>query len=140
MTTKRVYQKTGLMFEKFHKAKRTIRSAKPEAILQSQCEQYLELLGLEYLHIPNSLWAIVMRSGCQGAINECSDYLKGFPDLIIMAKSRYLAIELKTEIGKVSHAQEQKRKNLDGKIARSFEEFRELVDQFNAYVCGLEIL
>lgn len=138
MTTKRVYQKTGLMFEKFQKAKRTIKSTKPEAVLQQQCESYLDLLGLEYIRIPNSLWAIVMRSGCQGAINEISDYLKGVPDLMICKKNQYLAVELKTEVGKLSQSQNKKIKALDGIVIRSFGHFKELVDEFKTMVDKLE--
>lgn len=121
----------SLLFPKMKKAKRKIRSTNPEALLQNQCESYLELNGIEYLHIPNSMWASLFQNKSFGALNECSDYLKGWPDLLIFdGKGRYLAIELKTETGKASHAQNDKKRSLAGHICRDFNSFMGIVNEW----------
>lgn len=122
----------GLAIPKMQKAKRkrTIRSDKPEAVLQRQCEALLELRGIEYLHIPNSMWATLFAAKSFGTLNECADYLKGWPDLLIMRDGHYLAVELKTKIGKESHAQKTKKRILGGHVCRSFDDFQTTLNQW----------
>jgi hypothetical protein len=126
-------KKTGetLCFPKMVRAKRRIRSSNPEAILQRQCESYLEILGLDFLHIPNSFWSSLFLNKSFGALNECSDYLKGWPDLLIFdGKGHYLAVELKTEIGRLSKKQADKKRSLGGFLIRNFEDFKMEVDKW----------
>lgn len=122
-------------FPKLKKAKRRMRATKPEDVLQHQCEHYLELLTaqglvLDFLHIPESMWRGVMTGTSIAAKSECADYLKSWPDLLIfLPGNKYVAIELKTEIGKVSRGQRDKLKILNGSICRGFEEFKSAIDK-----------
>jgi len=122
-------------FPKIKKQKRRMKATKPEDVLQRQCETYLEILickGLvmDYLHIPESMWRGVMTGNSIAAKSECADYMKSWPDLLIFIKdNRYIAVELKTETGKVTHGQRDKLKVLNGKICRSFEEFKSIIDK-----------
>lgn len=122
----------SLAFPKMARKKRRIKSDNPESILQVQCEKYLELLRLEYLHFPNSMWCTIMQSRNFGVINECSDHLRNWPDLLIFdGKGRYLAIELKSKIGRESHGQKDKKRSLGGLVLRTFEDFKAEVDKWN---------
>ncbi len=127
--------KQGFEFAKFPKfiaKKRRIKSTNPEAILQQQCEKYLDLLHIPYLHIPNSLWVCVNNSNYRGMANECSDYLKGWQDLILFDKEsgKFLAIELKTEIGTQSKKQKEMQLKLNGLLIRNFDNFKNEVDKW----------
>jgi hypothetical protein len=132
----------GLALPKFQKARKAApKATKPEAVLQRQVEAYCALVGLECFHIPE--WVLNMafgwnpnRTGPQiNAMRNASQDIKGFPDCMIFDPKRQglvLAGELKTEIGKVSAAQEKWRKVLGTRIWRSFEEAKADIDGWRA--------
>jgi len=98
-------------------------------VTQELTEQYLGVLGLPYVRIPAYVLkaAFGYRPGATGAelgaMRDASAYLKGLPDLIILdSAGRALAIELKTDTGKLSAAQRLWRAAIGTKTARSFEE------------------
>jgi len=99
---------------------------KDEARLQAQCEEWLEICKIDYLHIPNQAF--------QGNRNVASKYLKGWPDFIILTKSekdnRALFIELKTKQGELTQGQKNRMKNLNYFVVRSLDDFVEKVEEF----------
>ena len=133
-----------LPFSKARTTRRTIVDepiAKPidkdEARLQTQCEEYLEIQKIPYLHIPNQAF--------QGKRTVASKYLKGWPDLMIFKRIIHnvvdhltlldeynytLFIELKTAKGKVTQGQENRAKMLNVKIVRSLDDFIKAVEGF----------
>lgn len=115
--------------------KRPAKASTPEAVTQDLTEQYLGRLGLPFVRIPAYVLAVVFRfrpglSGAElGALREASHYLKGLPDLLVLYPSgRFLALELKTETGKLSAAQRLWRTAIGTKVARSFEEAKAMID------------
>ena len=83
-----------------------------ESSLQAQCENYLELMKIDYIRIPDELFRIIF------AHNEVSrkipvwykalisGFLKGLPDLMLFKRdeipyNKALFIELKTAKGKL---------------------------------------
>ena len=102
----------------------------PEAVIQAQAEAYLDLLGLFYIRLPDSLMRVVFSSP-QIPIwtkREVSDALKGLPDLTILKNGRFLAIELKRESGKMSQAQRDVQKAIGTIQVERFEDFKAVVD------------
>src|SRR6185437_11384201 len=100
----------GLKFQRTTRKKAATRKAKvDEKTIQAQCEAYLDSLGIEYLHIPafvlNSAFSFGQTpSGpAMGAMRLAKQYVTGFPDLCIFHpdRKRFIAVELKTEIGKM---------------------------------------
>lgn len=106
----------------------------PESVTQDLVEQYLALLGLPKLHIPEFLLANAFgraMSGAElGAARDAADEVRGFPDLVIFYRGRYAAIELKTPIGKMTHAQIRWQKMLNTVCCRSFETAKEFIDEW----------
>lgn len=105
----------------------------PEAQTQDLTEKYLNLLGYPWLHIPEFILAMAFRrqhlSGPElGAARWAADMIRGFPDLVVFHAGRYLAIELKTEVGKMTHAQLAWQKRLGTCLCRNFEEAKTVID------------
>ena len=133
-----------LPFSKARATRRTIVDepiAKPidkdEDRLQAQCEEYLEIQKIPYLHIPNQAF--------QGKRTVASKYLKGWPDLMIFSRFHFpedenifchvpynhaLFIELKTAKGKTTQGQTNRMKNLNCQIVRSLDDFIKAVEEF----------
>lgn len=120
------------------KKKRTYKKADaPEKQIQDACEAYMDLLGIEYLHIP----AFVLNSAfgfgngrapgpAMGAMRAAKKYVTGFPDLCIFHpdRKRYLAVELKSSIGTLTALQIEWKQSIDTQICRSFEDFKIIFD------------
>jgi hypothetical protein len=108
----------------------------PEAEIQDLTEQYLRLLGLPYLHLPAYLLnaSFGRHQAAAGpvlhAMRAAAESIRGVPDLIIFSGGRYLALELKSRDGKLTAAQEQWLAWLGGRVCRSFEEAREVIDEW----------
>lgn len=105
-----------------------------ESELQEMCEQYLDAHSLLYFRLPDALMKMLFGYGrvkmplwVRGVAKR---FLAGWPDLIVFKDGRYVAIELKSEIGKLSHEQGRKLRLLGGHVVRSFEEFRAIVDEW----------
>lgn len=88
---------------------------RPESDLQSECEEYLEILQIQYIHIPD------------GAAKKHKK-LSGIPDLVVLfPNGRHLCIELKTK-SKVRQSQwDWKRK---GRFQKSVYHFVQTFDNF----------
>lgn len=122
------------------------KASTPEAVTQEMTEQYLDLLGLQYVRIPAYALraAFGYRPGASGAelgaMSAASSYLKGLPDLIILSPNgRFLALELKTDAkaSKMTAAQRMWRAGIGTREARSFEEAKAAIDSWYAEAEGI---
>ena len=109
----------------------------PESLLQSRCEAYLSLRGVDYFHLPaqtlNAAFGWRTLTGPQlYAARKASEAIKGFPDLILLYRGFYKAVELKSATGIVSAHQMKWRKRLDGDVVYMFDTFTEIVDIWKA--------
>lgn len=108
----------------------------PEKVIQSQCDSYLDLLGVKPIRIPDSLYRSIYanQSVPIHIKSQISNSIAGLPDLMIPKITSkgvlLLSVEIKTEVGKLGPKQVKWQKILDTKLARNFEEFKELVDNF----------
>jgi len=121
------------------KAKRKARATTKEATTQDLVEQYCDLVRVERFHIPEFLLANAFgrraMSGPElGAAREASEEIKGFPDLALFYHGRFLAIELKTEIGKMSPSQLDWQRRLGTVQCRSFEAAKAEIDAWKRNV------
>jgi hypothetical protein len=105
-----------------------------EAHLQTQCEEWLEIQGIEYVRIPNEIYRLAANADprVRGAISRS---FKGLPDLMIFkpcgnlpGRNDALFIELKTAKGKLSGGQKTFSRHLNVLVIRSFEEFVNTVE------------
>jgi len=109
-----------------------------EKILQRQIEEYLDYLPVEYIRIPDTVYYILFGPQSKLSTKEkvfVAKYLKGMKDLIILKPldngyALALVLELKTKTGKVSQGQKNKHKLLTTHVKRSFDDARELIDDF----------
>ncbi len=100
-----------------------------EKVLQKQCENYLKLLGIKYLHIPDSLLRWVKGYAPIWIVTIVSRNFKGFPDLAIFQEDKSLLVELKTAKGTLSAGQKRWAKGVNVHVLRDFESFKALVDK-----------
>lgn len=126
------------------KAKAKKRRGESEAGLQQKCEDYLNLKGIRYIRLPDSLYSAVFNPHHNvhpKVRREVSKCIKGVPDLVIMVPygihNMCLLCELKTEAGKLSQDQKSWHKGLNVEIIRNFDEFKNVVDRFSCFVKGL---
>ncbi len=122
----------GALIPKPKKARKSPIGKTPEAVLQGQAEAYLDILGLFYIRLPDSLMRVVFSSPSIPIWTkaEVSDCLKGLPDLTILKEGRYLGIELKREGGKMSTAQREVQKAIGTIQIERFEDFKRVVDEW----------
>jgi hypothetical protein len=90
-----------------------------ESLLQRDCEQWLQLHGIEYLHI-----------------SPMGREKKGWPDLTFAVNGQAVGVELKTATGKLSEDQEDCHARLRANgwevaVCRSLGEMRELVERLD---------
>jgi hypothetical protein len=132
----------GAIASTVKKRKAPKKATVPEARIQDLVEQYLDALGIPYIHIPALLYtgAFANRSangGLIGAMRHASQYVTGFPDIVAFHKEKkiFLPIELKTEIGKLSANQIKWKHAIDTQVCRSFEEAKKLIDNWRTESC-----
>ena len=120
------------------KVKKTKKRGEAEKVLQSKCEKYLDLKGIRYIRLPDSLYGMIFNPYNKvppQVRREISDCIKGVPDLIILDKqgnyNKCLLIELKTETGKLSQGQKSFSKGLNVEVVRDLTTFKELVQCWN---------
>jgi hypothetical protein len=109
-----------------------------EDSLQAMCEQYLDLLGLRWVHIPRGALTICswQSSAHVAAKRAVSDYLKGIPDLLIFGPytggkyTQALLVELKIGKNTRTHAQKEWARLTNVHEVRDFDTFKGLVDGF----------
>ena len=106
---------------------------------QEQVEAYCHLRGLETFHMPAYVLNAAFgwkpnRTGAEfHAMKEASQEVKGLPDLLIFDSKRpgrLIAIELKTEIGRMTQFQKIWQQRLGTNLCRSFEEAKQCVDNW----------
>lgn len=141
MTTTRLNPRDyGLKFQRKLKVRKPAKKAgRPEAVLQEQVEAYCAALGLQTFHMPEYVLNAAFgwnanRTGPElGAMRDAAEEVRGLPDLLIfhpMYPGRLKAIELKTEVGKMTSSQKTWQVRLGTSLCRSFEAARAEVDMW----------
>jgi hypothetical protein len=103
-----------------------------EEALQSQCETYLRVKQLRFVHIPGKIQRFIWSPICPKWVGAlASHYLKGIPDLLIFSEPRNgvrscLTIELKSAKGRETAEQ----KLWEPVVCRDITHFREVVDSW----------
>ena len=121
---------------KYRRTKRTkARASSPESILQKQAEDYLEILNLTYIRIPDTMNSIVFGTPSipEHVKIQIASFTAGVADLTILhPEGHFLCVELKSDIGKQKQNQKDWARRIIGSyfIIRTFEDFRELVDNW----------
>ncbi len=91
--------------------------SQPEAATLADVRAYCDDENIEHFHIPGWLLAVfgmlhlVVTAVLEHA-RDSAEEVRGFPDLILFYRGRFCALELKTEIGKMTHAQQLWQKRL----------------------------
>jgi len=121
-----------LKFDKRKTARRHIKKADhkphagPEHKLQTQCEEVLEIMHVQYIHIPNALFSL--------RISWINKMFKGLPDLIIFGRGqrfdRVLFVELKRDTGEFSGGQKTFARWFHVFDVRDVEDFTDLLNEF----------
>lgn len=109
-----------------------------ESDLQRACEQVLDLLGITYIRLPDSLYRSIFANKRISAHikKEIARSIKGLPDIIILLPDedeiycKACCIELKTKSGKLTQGQKNFAKRLPVIVVRSFEQFQQVVNDF----------
>ncbi len=120
--------------------KKTAKPRVKESTIQSQLEHYLELKGIEYIRFPDSLYRYIFANPATSAKtrSQCSAYMKGVPDLIILVKhGKYnmcLLCEVKAKDGTLSQGQKNYAKRLNVETGYGFEECKAIIDNFIEFV------
>lgn len=130
----------GLAFPRTLKRKKSAkRASKPESVTQELVEVYCHAIGLETFHMPAYVLNAAFgwkpnRTGAEfHAMKEASQEVKGLPDLLIFDSKRpgrLIAIELKTEIGKMTAFQKIWQQRLGTTLCRSFESAKQAIDNW----------
>ena len=136
---------TGLAFPRYIKTGKAPKvNNEPESVLQSQVEGYLDVKGISYIHIPDAMYKFLYSGYLADALKKnfklygwlkgiqkvVSNSFLGLPDLLIFKAGKLLAIELKTSKGRTSKSQDKWIKKLNAKVCRSFEEAKEVIDEW----------
>lgn len=111
----------------------SIRRRGEERMLEHQVEKYLELKGLRYIRVPDSLWATLntTKTTQKLLLFTLARYLAGMPDLVILKGERVLCLELKAKKGALSPNQKRWAEDVRVQIVRDFESARLLIDAFS---------
>jgi hypothetical protein len=111
--------------------KGSLMTKQKEKILQKNCQDYLNILGIEFIHIVSFI-----QRKINGTFHNFSiENNKGFPDIMIFLKDKILFVELKTDKGKIQEYQTVKFDKLNKlghsvHIIRDFKTFKELIDEY----------
>jgi hypothetical protein len=108
-----------------------------EDSVQDRAERYLDSLGIQFIHLPSSLFTSIIFGSNQRAKNEVSEYLKGIPDLLIIIPHNSgmynftHALELKREKGgKISQGQRSWALKANVSFAFGWEAVKAEIDNF----------
>ena len=123
---------SGALIPKAKEPRTPKKAVIPERTIQAQCEAWLRVKSLFFIRIPDSMNRGIFANPeiPLWTKKHISDFIKGIPDLTILKDGRYLCVEIKTTIGKLTHEQEQVLKVTGCLMVRSFEEFREVVENW----------
>jgi len=118
------------------KKKRPSKAKVPEKVIQSQVENYLRVLGVRPIRLPDSLFRAIYanQSVSLGVKSQIANSIAGLPDLIIPKitdkGTLILPLELKAKGGVIGPKQRKWEKELGTVYAYSFEEAKEVIDNF----------
>jgi hypothetical protein len=107
-----------------------------ESTTQNQLEKYLALKGIKFIRFPDSLYRYIFANPVIPihVKKQCSDFMKGIPDLIILTPNKAynscLLLEVKAEDGKLSQGQKNWHKGLNVYVGYGFDACREIIDGF----------
>ena len=124
------------MLKTFQVKKKFIKSKVLEKDIQREVDNYLTVLGVKPIRIPDALFrSIYANSTVRIHIKtQIANSIAGLPDLMIPKLTDkgllMLPLELKTQTGKLGQKQVKWQKVLGTKVARSFEEARVIIDEF----------
>jgi len=111
------------------------KSSHPESDLQKQVDDYLDVMQIQYIRIPDSVYRWIFANAMVPVWIKSliGKYLNGVPDNILLFKNgKYLCVELKTESGRLTQGQKRFRDAVgvdNFKICRSLEEVVEIVER-----------
>lgn len=115
----------------------TVRASQPESLTLSEVRAHCDTLTIEHFHIP--AWLLSFFSGfinLATAILEhardSAEEIRGFPDLILFYRGRFLALELKTEVGSMTHAQKTWQRRLGTIQCRTTAEACKMIEDWKA--------
>ena len=117
-------------------AKKTKKPRVKESTIQDQLEHYLDLKGITYVRFPDSLYRYIFANPMIPIYvkKQCSDYMKGVPDLIILTPNKEyndcLLLEVKAKDGKLSQGQKNWQKGLNVYTGYGFEECKGIIDSY----------
>lgn len=132
----------GLAFPRTVKKRRAKRPKGEEAILQRQVDQYLDLKGIHFHRLPDSLmrWVFANPSIPIWIKKEVSDHVKGWADNVLFkpVSDKYclvLNLELKSKAGKQSHAQKLEAMAVPVTVCNNFEDAQKEIEEFEKIKC-----
>jgi hypothetical protein len=113
--------------------------SQPEAQTLSDVRAHCDTLRIEHFHIPGWLLSIFGKLALLVTVvlehaRDSAEEVRGFPDLILFYKGRYLALELKTEIGKMTTAQRIWQRRIGTIQCRGADETCTVIDEWVAVV------
>ena len=118
------------------KLKGSKKAKTPEKEIQRAVENYLTVLGITPIRIPDSLYRSIYanRSISLHIKADIARSISGLPDLMIPKLTdkglMILPLELKTSVGKLGPKQIKWQRHLGTVVARSFEDAKILIDNF----------
>lgn len=123
---------SGALIPKAKEPRTPKKAVIPERTIQAQCEAWLRVKSLFFIRIPDSMNRGIFANPEIPIYvkRHISDFTKGILDITILKDGRYLSIEIKTVVGKLTHEQAQVMKAIGGVVVRSFEEFKKAVDEW----------
>lgn len=101
-----------------------------ERVLQKQVEAYLELKGIRYIRVPDSLWAFVNTTAPMWLRIFTGKFLAGIPDIVALKGEKALHLELKSAKGKMSPKQVAWSRDCLVHEVKDFETAKRLIDGF----------
>lgn len=120
-----------------YKGKKAVkkRANMPERDLQIVCEEYLEMLNIRYIRVPDFIYKHVFGSYNVKPYLKAmvSKYIKGQPDLTVLFRDgKYCCVELKTGHNQTTGQKQFERSVGSGNyhICRSIEEFTVLINGY----------
>jgi hypothetical protein len=135
-----------MRFPKMSRAKHHKAKAAPESVLQDFTNKYLQLKGLTYLRLPESLFAAIFRNPNIDVWikRHIKEAIAGWPDNLVLLPignglNLALALELKSETGKLHGEQKVLDKQIELLVARTPESVESAIKAFEIWANKLSI-
>lgn len=114
---------------------RTRKVTQPEATTLAEVCAFLDSEGIEWFHMPEWLLSLafaVEKGNADARMREAAADVRGLPDLLLFHRGRYVALELKTEIGEMSLAQRSWKARLGTLVCRTTAEACQAIREWKA--------